>query len=433
MDFDYKNILIFGYSRSGKAVEKVLKDIGSNYKIYDDKIKIDGGLYISKLTRRGLSNFDLIILSPGVSIYHKKIKLAEQLGIKVISELEFGFWFTSADIIAVTGTNGKTTTTFLINQVLQLAGFKSDAYGNIGNPLSCAYKKDLDYIVCEVSSFQLESTDKFVGSIGILLNVSPDHIDRHKTFKNYCECKKGLFKNCSPDDYAVIGNNSAYSVKISKDIAGKVLCFGKNNEEVVAKDNKIYINNEKVCEINKKLMEFTFIDNILAVISVMYILKIDFDLINKIKLPSENEHRLECFLRHNGITYINDSKATNPHAVKNAVETIKGNIVLLVGGYDKKLSFKELIGWLPSNVVSVVSFGSAGKRIARELKILGKNFVYCKTLDKAIDCGMDILVKGDTLLLSPACSSFDEFTSYEERGKFFKNKVLSRLNLSVQN
>lgn len=434
MDFDYKNILIFGYSRSGRAVEKVLKDINVNYKIYDENIKLDGGLYVSKLNKNRLKNFDLIVLSPGVSIYHKKVKLAEQLGIKIISELEFGYWFTSAEIIAVTGTNGKTTTTTLINEVLKLAGYKSGAYGNIGNPLSSAYKKDFDYIVCEVSSFQLESTDKFLGYISILLNVSEDHLDRHKSFKNYVNCKKDLFKNCDNDNYIVIGNNSQHCDKISHEVCGKKLLFGNNNEDIIMKENKVFIHNKKVCDINKRLLDFTFVDNILAVISVMHILKIDYELINKIELPNKKENRLECFLKHGGMTFINDSKATNPDAVKKAIDTIKGNIVLMLGGFDKKISFKNLIKSLPKNVVGIVTFGQMGKSISKELKLRGDiKYISSKTLREGIDEALKIIRKGDTLLFSPGCSSFDEFSSYEERGKFFKQKILRELNIGEQN
>ena len=431
MGFDYKNILIFGYARSGKAVEKVLKDINVNYKIYDENIKIDGGLYISKLSKKRLKEFDLIVISPGVSIYHKKIKLAEQLGIKIISELEFGYWFTSAEIIAITGTNGKTTTTKLVNEVLKLAGYKSGVYGNIGNPLSSAYKENLDYIVCEVSSFQLECTDKFLGYIGVLLNVSEDHLDRHKTFKNYVNCKRNLFKNCDNNDYVVIGNNSIHCVNINKEICGNKLLFGNSNCDIYTKENSVFINENKVCTINKKLLEYTFLDNILAVISIMHILKIDYNLINKIDVPSKKENRLECFLKHKGITFINDSKATNPDAVNKAIETIKGNVVLMLGGYDKKLSFKELIKNLPSNITHVVAFGQMGKKISRELYLKkNKNYSTYKSLDLAIDNVLKILKKGDTLLLSPGCSSFDEFSSYEERGKFFKQKILRGFNIS---
>jgi len=431
MDFDYKNILIYGYSRSGKAVEKVLKDINANYKIYDKKIKITGGEFVGRLSARVVKSFDLIVISPGVSIFDKYVKMAERMGIKVISELEFGFWFTSAEVIAVTGTNGKTTTTTLINEVLNLAGYKSDCYGNIGKPLSLAYKKDLDYIVCEVSSFQLEATDKFVSKIGILLNISEDHTNRHKTFKNYVECKKALFKNNSNSDYVVVGTDNEVCDKISSQLIGNLITFGKDGQNVTTKDGKIFINGQKVCEINKKLREFTYIDNILAVISVMNVLNIPYDLINKVNLKTKIENRMEVFLNHKGVTYINDSKATNPDSTIKAIESLKGNIVLIVGGFNKNLKFKPFFEWLPDNIKETILFGGCSKQLAKIFKNLNKRRYTCyKSLKNATEHAMDIAEKGDIILLSPACASFDEFSSYEERGNFFKETILSRLNKS---
>lgn len=430
MDFDYKNILIYGYSRSGKAVEKVLKDIKANYKIYDSKIKITGGDFLGKLSARILKKYDLIIISPGISIYDKYIKIADKLGIKIISELEFGFWFTSAEIIAITGTNGKTTTTKLINEVLKLAGYKSECYGNIGNPLSQAYKKDLDYIVCEVSSFQLEATDKFVSKIGVLLNISEDHINRHKTFKNYFECKKSLFKNNSNSDFVVLGTDNYYCNEIKNNVIGSVVCFGKNNQEISVKDGEIYINGEKICEINKKLKEYTYIENILAVVSVMKILNIPIEFINKIDMSDKKENRMEEFLVHKGITYINDSKATNPDSVVKALETLKDNIILLVGGTDKNINFKFFVKTIPNNVKETILFGECYKKVSKLFKKENKKHSSFKTLKLATEYAVDIAEKGDTVILSPACASFDEFSNYEERGEFFKKTIMSRLNIS---
>ena len=163
----------------------------------------------------------------------------------------------------------------------------------------------------------------------------------------------------------------------------------------------------------------------------MHVLKLDYELINKINLPTKKENRLECFLKHKGITFINDSKATNPDAVKKAIETVKGDIVLLLGGYDKKLSFKSFIKWLPKNIIKVVVFGKMSKVISKELKIRSDiDYSAHKTLNDAIDYSLKILNKGDTLLLSPGCSSFDEFSSYKERGEFFKQKILSEYGIS---
>lgn len=426
MDFDYKNILIYGYSKSGKAVENVLKDIGVKYKIYDEKIKVTGGEFISKLNKAVLKTFDLIVISPGVSIYSKYLKIADKMHIKIISELEFGFWFTTAEIIAVTGTNGKTTTTKMINEVLNIAGYKSGAYGNIGTPLSSAYGVDLDYIVCEVSSFQLEATDKFVSKFGVLLNISEDHINRHKNLDNYIKCKMALFKNNCNSDNVIIGNNDEFCDKISKKVIGNVITFG-NNGDITCKDNKVYLNGEKIFEISKKLKEYTYIDNILAVIAVMKAISIPYEILNKINTQDRGEHRLELVLSHQGVDYIDDSKATNIHSVEKALDSVKGNIILLLGGQDKGLNFKKFVENLPEKISTTILFGECGKKLSKLFKKHHKRFACFKTLKMATEYALTIAIKGSTVLLSPACASFDEFSSYAERGDVFKNIVWSRL------
>ena len=185
MNLDYKNILIYGYLKSGQAVEQVLIKQNIPYKIYDDNLKLQGGQYLTKIKPSILKMFDLVVISPGISIYNKVVMLAESLGIKVVSELEFGYWFCKCPIIAVTGTNGKTTTVSLLGHILSEFGLKTQVFGNIGNPLCniINYKK-LDFAVVEVSSFQLEATDKFCADYGIILYIDQDHTDRHTRYEN---------------------------------------------------------------------------------------------------------------------------------------------------------------------------------------------------------------------------------------------------------
>ena len=184
MEFDYKNILIMGYGKSGQAVENIVKKLGEvSYKIYDRGKGINGGKYTSKLTKKFIRQFDLLVVSPGISVYNKYILYAERIGIKVIGELEFGYWFTSSPVIAITGTNGKTTTTGLVRDIVSKK-YTSEAFGNIGVPLSEAHNVSLDYLVCEVSSFQLETTSMFTPHISVILNIAEDHLDRHKSMEN---------------------------------------------------------------------------------------------------------------------------------------------------------------------------------------------------------------------------------------------------------
>ncbi len=425
MDFDYKNVLIMGYGVSGKSVEKVLKDIGVKYSIYDRQIKIDGGCFHSKLNKSILSKFDLIVLSPGISIFNKYIKLAERMGIKIISELEFGFWFTNADVIAVTGTNGKTTTVGLINKMLGLAGFKSMAYGNIGVPLSSAYNKELDYIVCEVSSFQLEATDKFLPYISILLNIDVDHLDRHKTFKNYYDCKKALFKNCKNDDNVLINFDDKYAYQVSTEISGNIKYFSAHSKK------DVYVSGDKIVwgeqgEQSVKANANIPLDDQLALCGVANIMGISGDIVKDTLKDNDFHNRYEFVLKSKGVTYINDSKATNIHATKYALSRTTGGVVLLLGGQNKKLNFCTLANDLKNDNCKVVLFGSARKNIGKQLKKEKISFHTTKHLASAIEIAHDIAKRGDTVLLSPGCASFDEFDSYEQRGEFFKNAVMKR-------
>lgn len=422
MDFNYKNVLIMGYGRSGKSVEKVLKDIGVNYGIYDKKIKIEGGCFYSKLSSSVLTRFDLIVLSPGISIFNHHVRLAERLGIKIISELEFGYWFTNADVIAVTGTNGKTTTVNLINKMLGLAGFKSMAYGNIGVPLTSAYNKDLDYIVCEVSSFQLEATDKFLPYISILLNIDVDHLDRHKTFKNYYECKKALFKNCKNDDHVLINYDDKFAKQVSTEIGGNISFFSAySKQDVSVESNNIVWGDSEVA-----IVPTIPLEDQLALCGVANIMGISGDIVKQTLSQNEIRHRYEFVLKNKGITYINDSKATNIHATRYALSHTNGGVVLLLGGENKKLNFSSLSKDVKSDNCKVVLFGKARKCIGRQFKKDKVEFVSTKHLQDAIEIAGDMAKRGDTVLLSPGCASFDEFASYEERGDFFKNQVIQR-------
>ena len=265
MNFDYKNILIMGHGVSGKAVEEIVKKLQVDYMIYDAGKKIDGGNYCSKLSKKMIAKFDLIVVSPGISVYNKYIVMAEKMCIKVVGELEFGYWFTDSPVIAITGTNGKTTTTKLINDIVS-STFESDAFGNIGVPLSTAYNQVLDYLVCEVSSFQLETTYSFKPYISVILNIGEDHIDRHKTIENYIKCKLGLLKNCTERSIVVLNADDKLLMQRTESITAKKYYISKFEKVkgVYVKNNKIYIN------LSGKAQELMCLDDIEAVSDLIF-------------------------------------------------------------------------------------------------------------------------------------------------------------------
>ncbi len=426
MNFDYKNILIMGYGKSGQAVEEIVKKLEVDYKIYDGLKKIDGGNYYSKLSKKIIREFDLIVLSPAISINNKYVTYAERIGIKVIGELEFGYWFTSSFIIGITGTNGKTTTTMLTNEIISTT-HSSDAFGNIGTPLSLAYNRDLDYMVCEVSSFQLEATYSFKPYISVILNIAEDHLDRHKTFENYVNCKLGILKNCTEKSLVVLNADDKLLMSRTDGISARkyyISKFGKV-KGVYYSDGKIYENISG----NRVFMDMEGYDNflpvledLLASIAIGLLIKIDkekiIEAINNFKL---SPHRLEMVASDNGVAYIDDSKSTNVHSTLNALNNTNGGVVLLLGGADKKLNFGKIFSQYKDKLVSVVVFGRAGKKIKKCAKKYDvENVVLYKTFYEAVKNACTLASSGQTVLLSPACASLDEFSGYAERGEKFK-------------
>jgi len=434
MNFDYKNILIMGYGKSGEAVEEIVKKLQVDYKIYDASKKITGGNYYSTLSKKIIRDFDLLVLSPGISIYNKYVVYAEKIGIKVVGELEFGYWFTSSPVLAITGTNGKTTTTRLLNEIVGTT-FSCDAFGNIGNPLSSGYNRELDYMVCEVSSFQLESTYSFKPYISVILNIAEDHIDRHKTFENYICCKMGLLKNCTEKSLVVLNADDKLLMDRGISINAKkyyISKFGKV-KGVYYLDGKIYSNisgNHLFLDMTGYDRYLPILDDLLASILVSLLLKIDkekiVEAIDKFEL---SPHRLEKVCEDCGVEYIDDSKSTNIHSTLNALESTKGNVVLLLGGVDKKLNFEKIFSAYGNKISQVIAFGDARKKILRSAKKSNfENVVSYRFFYDAVKYACGIAKEGETVLLSPACASFDEFSSYAERGDCFLKIIKEYVN-----
>ena len=435
MEFDYKNILIMGFGKSGQAVEDIVKKLKNvTYKIFDKEKKVTGAQYFAKLTKKIVRQFDLIVVSPGISVYDKYILYAERIGIKIIGELEFGYWFTDSPVIAITGTNGKTTTTRLAREIV-CKKFSSDAYGNIGTPLCEAYKKDLDYLICEVSSFQLETTSMFKPYISVLLNIAEDHLDRHKTFENYINCKLGLIKNCTEKSIIVLNADDKIIMKRTENVKAKkfyISQFGKVKGVYIHKE-KIYANLGHVEEIiSLKDIEHLYgvAQDVLAGILIGLLLKVDKqDIVDAVKNFKVSSHRLELVAEKNNIKYIDDSKSTNVHSALNALGNIADRVVLLLGGEDKNLDFAPIFTTYSNNIDLVVAFGSARKKIIKtaskfdNVKIIGSRFFR-----DAVKIACESALENNVVLLSPACTSFDEFSGYAERGEVFSKIVREYVN-----
>jgi len=438
MKFAYKRVLIYGYSNSGQVVEKILKDLSIKYKVFDDFVYYNENKFLKKITKKVICEFDLVVISPAVSIYNKYVQYALKKGVKVVSELEFGYWFKQdAKIIAITGTNGKTTTTGLINNVLQKR-YSTQMLGNIGTPLSMIYFNNAKFISCEVSSFQLEAIDKFKPEISILLNLAPDHIDRHKNFDNYIKCKLNIFKNHRKNNVAILNFDDKTVMDVTKDL--KCVKYYVSSKEkvkgVYTKDDYIYSTlhgkNEKICLVEKLTTNKIYLTDYLCALLVGLLKNIPkSEIIEELSNYKLLAHRCEFVSELHGIKYYDDSKATNIHSVVKCLENFKENVILLLGGKHKGLNYKDLFENIPSCVKFICSFGESAKRIKKASKKY--KFNNCKDfvrLKDAFDYATDIAVSGDTVLLSPACSSFDEFKSYVTRGEYFKNLVMEYIKIN---
>lgn len=427
MEFKYKNVLIMGYGKSGKSIEKLFINHKIKHAIHDKNIKLRGAQYLSKLTKKNLSQFDLIVVSPAFSRTNKGIVLANRLGIKVIGEIELGYLFCAAKIIGVTGTDGKTTTVNLIGDILSKAGKKVELLGNIGTPFCEIYgKKGIDYCVLELSSFQLETIDTFRPDIGVILNIDSDHIDRYDSVDDYVQAKLALFKNSGKDTLSVLNFTDLKIMENIDRIRGTKYYINSKNKGglYIDKDNVFLADkeHEKIIEgISRLSPSSVFYDDILAAVRVALLLEIDTKtIVSALKSFLWLKHRVELVAEINGVKYINDSKATNFHASVAAIKAMDSQPILLMGGHNKGMGAGEFFSEVKPLVKKIVFFG---KEVKREYKKCCKKYLipcsFSLSLSDAVKSIKAIAQKGDIVLLSPCYSSFDAYTSYAQRGDDF--------------
>ena len=438
-NYDY---LIMGFGKSGQSVLKFIIKTGKSAIVYDenmDKIKqsaVFSGFntqnnlkFIKKLQKVHIDSIKTIIISPSISIFNKNINYAKSVGKEIIGELEFGYLINKKPkYVAITGTNGKTTTTMLINQMLQTK-YKCGAYGNIGVPLTSAATEHLNYIALEVSSFQLESIKKFKPNIFAILNIDADHLDRHKTIENYIKMKYRIFENCTSSDIGIINADDNVFKSFPIKTLARLLYFSKSKEVegVYLKDGLVIanLNNKKqqIVKISDFNLPFNITDDILAAILIAKLCKIPNNNIKNVLYNFKLAPYRAAEKIINGIKIINDSKSTNIHSTINAIEN-QTNVILLLGGEDKQLSFKPLFRAKNAGIKQVICFGKTAHKIYQDAKKCKLSaIIKQKNCKNAVLCALNMAKPGDTILFSPACSSFDEFTSYKERGKFFDEVV----------
>ena len=439
-----KKVLIVGFSTTGIAAAKYLHNKGmdvyiseknelapKNQKLANDLISKGIKLEFGAHSEEFIDKVNFAILSPSVPPEAEILKKLKERNISYFSDIEYCSFFDREKMIAITGTNGKTTTTALVSYILSKK-YNAPYCGNIGISPMEYMDKHVDYYVIEASSFQLYYSKSFAPKIGVFCNLTPDHILWHKSMENYFEAKANMFRNMDENSFAVLNYDDKYTKKLGEEIKAKVYYFSSYRQDIencIYQDNdKIIFNNEEIININElQIVGKHNIQNAMCAILCAIITGIDIETIkDALRNFRAIDHRLEFIRSIEGTQYYNDSKATNPEASIVAINSFPNKkVVLIAGGRDKKTSLDDFVEAVKKNISKVVLIGEATKRFKDELAKKGYlNTVNSRTLEEAIDIAS--LDRPDVVLLSPACASFDMFDSYEKRGDAFRNYVLSK-------
>lgn len=445
MDLERKRVLVVGLGRTGEALCRFLLNQGASVTVSEKKRPEELGGKISFWKEQGIEveagghsqetflQADLIILSPGVP-WLPELEAAKEKGIKIISEIELASRFLSGKVVGITGSNGKSTTATLTHKILKEGGLKAYLAGNIGIPLVSFVKgsEDDHIYVTELSSFQLKFIEKFRASISVLLNITPDHLDWHPSFKDYRDSKTNILTSQGQGDSAILNRDDPLVWPLRKE--GKFEVYGFSRKDKVSpgcflQGDWIVLSNTKEEELVRTseipLFGIHNQENIMASALVGNILGVPlFKIKDSIKNFKGLEHRLEKVTTFKGIDFYNDSKATNVDATLKSIQSFDQKIILILGGRDKGGDFKKLKKPIKKRVKEVVLIGEASRKIQKALKGTVP-MKMASSMEEAVSLGYSLAEPGDVVLLAPACTSFDMFQNFEERGTVFKQKVLS--------
>lgn len=431
MKLKNKLVLILGYGKSGQSSLEFLLKHKAKVFVYDDDLNVantvTNAIFVSDLNEEFIQSIDLVILSPGISVYAEMVKLCQLFGKKVISELELGLKFTRGKQILLTGTNGKTTTVNLIQQAFNHAKKRNFLVGNVGNPITKYVSKFRSIYIVETSSFQLESS--FVKpNIACILNVSPNHLDRHFSFENYKQTKFKIFENMTSGFLILNADDENLSNLEQENIKPKIVWFStqKQVQGAFIQNEIIYFKNGKkllkICNTSEiKLFGDHNKQNVLAMVAICmcYCLKIK-HIISAIKNFRGVEHRLELISEQNGVKFINDSKSTTPQSTITAVKSFSNPIILILGGSDKGINYDNFALEIKDKIKLAILTGQIALKLEKSFKkakIL--NYMIIDDFYDAVKFAKNIAKSGDVVLLSPATASFDKFKNFEQRGKEF--------------
>jgi UDP-N-acetylmuramoylalanine--D-glutamate ligase len=450
MELKNKRVLVVGLGKSGMAAALFLRDQGARVTVSDSRSAVslagdiptllEAGIMVES-GGHGLLTFrrqDLIVVSPGVPFDTPELKQVRAFGPAgppIIGELELASRFLQGQIVAITGSNGKTTTTSLLGKIFADSGRDTQVGGNIGVPVIELIEKSSagTMNVLEVSSFQLETIDKFCPHIAVVLNITPDHLDRHGTFENYAAMKTRITENQQPADFVVLNGEDTPTQMVAAKTKAQIFWFSGfrpiKQGAFVHGESVLFIPKEgakaepilPVAEIPLKGSHN--VENVLAAVCAARLGGVPAEAIRAAVASFKAvEHRLEWVANVNGVEFYNDSKATNVDATKKALEAFPGGVQLILGGKDKNSDYAEMSDLLRARCKTVYTIGSAAEKIERQLAGVVK-IVSAETLSVALRKAAEDAVAGDVVLLAPACSSFDQFENYEHRGRAFKELV----------
>lgn len=447
MEVTGKKTLVFGSGISGIGAVKLLEEHGAEVLLYDGNEKLEEGkirerlgkdskaeIVLGEFPQNLLGELDLVILSPGVPTDLPVIQTMREKNILVVGEVELAYAFGKGDVLAITGTNGKTTTTSLLGDIMKAHQEHVFVVGNIGNPYTVAAgdMTDESVAVAEMSSFQLESILTFRPKVSAILNFTPDHLDRHHTMEAYVEAKKNIAKNQTEDDACILNYEDPLTREFGEQLKTQVLYFSSQRklERGIYLDegNIVYKNPEEivVCHIDELQVLGTHnYENIMAAIAMAAVYGVPVETIRKAVLAFKGvAHRIEYVTEKQGVAYYNDSKGTNPDAAIKGIQAMNRKTVLIGGGYDKDSEYTEWIESFEGKVKKLILVGETKEKIARDADQCGfHDYVFADTFEEAVLLAAKTAESGEAVLLSPACASWGMFPNYEVRGEKFKEIV----------
>jgi UDP-N-acetylmuramoylalanine--D-glutamate ligase len=450
MELKGKKVLVVGLGKSGLAAALFLRHRGAQVTVSDVRSAealakdipalLDEGIMV-ETGGHGLLTFrrqDLIVVSPGVPLNTPELAQVKSFGLPVIGELELAARFLKGRTLAITGSNGKTTTTALVGEILQKAGIPTLVGGNIGVPVVELIDQSTDetWSVLEVSSFQLESTERFHPRIGVILNITPDHLDRHGSFENYALAKERIFAAQNESDVVVLNADNARAAQAAVRSVGRVYFFSVEHSVMQGAwvEDGLLVYRAGKDEPKEKIMPLKHVplkgahnvENVLAAVCASRLAGVSAEQIRSgVEAFKAVEHRLEFVAKVDGVDFYNDSKATNVDATAKALASFSSGIHLILGGKDKDSDYTQLAELLRTRVRAIYTIGSAAAKIESQLRGVVP-ILSSETLDNAVNAAASAARPGEVVLLAPACSSFDQFENYEQRGRVFKELVSQR-------